>query len=740
MTEQQLENLLQDMSLEEKIGQLLQLTGDFFAGEGLATGPMEQMQLSEEQVKLTGSILSTVGAKRLRSVQDSFQKSHPHHIPLLFMADVINGYRTVFPIPIAQGCAFSPELAKEMARISAKESARAGIHVTFSPMVDLVRDPRWGRVLESTGEDPYLNGLYAKAMVEGYQGKDFGEQDRVCACIKHFAAYGAPTGGREYNQVELSERSLYEEYLPAYQEGIQAGAGMVMTSFNTLGRIPCTGNAELMQGLLREKWGFDGVLISDWAAIRELIEHSIAEDEAQAAYLASKAGVDIDMVTNIYSNHLAKLVREKQVPEAWVDASVRRILTLKNKLGLFENPYKDADEVYDTMDEPEPAHRTFAREAIPETVVLLKNDDFLPLNKKKTKACSQVAFIGPYMEEQGVCGAWSLFYDPEENITLAKALAECDLEIAAPVAKGCSTLAPGQRLLGFQKPVVNEETMEQQAKYLEEAVRLAKESQKVILALGECNQMSGEGAARTEITIPEHQMELFRQVHAVNENVAVICFSGRPLDLREISAKAKAVLQVWFPGSEAGHGIMDVIFGDTSPSGRLAMSFPYNVGQVPVYYRELHTGRRATAQENRFCSRYIDAPNEPLYCFGYGLDYTTYAYEQLQLSKQQIKPQEELTVSVKVTNTGTRAGKEVVQLYLRDVTGSVARPVRQLVAFEKVALKAGETKQVSFTITYDMLKFYDSKMQYVAEPGKFEVYAGGDSRASLMEAFTLLSK
>lgn len=737
MKDQQILELLQDMTLEEKIGQMLQLTGNFFSDQGLATGPMQDMNLTEDQVKCTGSILSTVGAARLRALQDNYMKDQPHHIPMVFMADVINGYRTVFPIPLAQGCSFRPELLEEMAQAAAKEAARAGLHVTFSPMVDLVRDARWGRVMESTGEDVYLNACYSKALVRGYQGESFGEKDRISACVKHFAGYGAPMAGRDYNQVELSERTLREEYLPAYKAGVDAGTGMMMTSFNTLGRVPSTGNRYLMQDILREEWGFDGVLISDWAAIQELIFHGVAADDKEAAYLGIQAGVDIDMVTNMYANNLKTLVEEGRVSEEMIDACVLRILRFKNKLGLFENPYKDADEAYDETQTPDSEHLALARRALPETFVLLKNDGILPLPAEETETCRKIAFVGPFVTEDRVCGAWSLFYKMEENVTLEQALAEREKGVPYTVSRGCPTLAPMQHMLGFTGAVDDTCTEEEQEKWMQEAVLAAADADIVVMALGEHHQWTGEGASRTEITLPEHHLELFRRVHAVNRNIALVNFSGRPLDLREVSAKARAVLQVWYPGTETGHALADVLFGDAAPSGRLSMSFPYNVGQVPVYYSEMHTGRLFTDPENRFCSRYLDAPNKPLYVFGYGLDYTDYRYENLRISADKMTAGETLTVSVDVTNVGDRDGVEVVQMYVQDMVGTVTRPMRELKGFEKIAIKKGETKTVSFEIDETMLRFYDINMNYCSEPGTFTVYVGRDSNAEQSCSFTL---
>ncbi len=740
MRDEKILALLQDMSLEEKIGQLLQLTGNFFDGEGLATGPMEDMGLSEEQVHNTGSVLSTVGAAKIRNIQTEYLKHQKHQIPMMFMADIINGLRTVFPIPLAQGCSFNPAIVEKMAEVAARESARSGLHVTFSPMVDLVRDARWGRVMESTGEDVCLNVAMGKAMIQGYQGKGIGEKDRVSSCVKHFAGYGAPIAGRDYNTVEVSERSFAEDYMPAYKACVDADARMFMTSFNTLGRVPSSGNKELMQDILRKEWGFDSILISDWMAVKELVYHGVADGDAGAAFLGMQAGVDVDMMSNVYINQLKKLIEDGKVPMEWVDSAVLRILRFKNELGLFENPFKDADEAFDETADIAPEHRMIARMAAPETFVLLKNEDqILPLSKEGREGQRSIAFVGPYMTEKKVCGAWSLFYKLEENVTLYEGLQDMKLSIPYTVSRGCGTLAVGEELSGLQGANENTLTKEEAQKLLLEAVENAKAADVVVMAIGEHKDYTGEGGSKTEITIPEHQMELFRKVYEVNKNIVVVNFSGRPLDLREVNKKAKAILQVWFPGTETGHAVMDVLFGDRNPGGRLSMSFPYNVGQVPVYYSELHTGRPYyEGSNNRFCSRYLDAPNKPLFVFGYGLDYTTFKYENLTISNGTKKAGEELRVSVDVTNTGDRDGQEVVQMYIQDVLGCVARPVRELKAFEKIGLKKGEKKTVTFTITDDMLKFYDLDMNYTTEPGTFKVYVGSDSNANDTVEFELI--
>lgn len=741
MEEQKLQELLEDMSLDEKVNQLVQLHGRFYdpqAETGCATGPIEEMGLCEEQVWEAGSILTTVGAANLKRIQKKYMEHQPHHIPLLFMADVINGYRTIFPIPLAQGCSFDPALVEELAAAAAKESARTGLHVTFSPMVDLVRDARWGRVMESTGEDPYLNCRMAEAMVRGYQGEDVSKKDKIAACIKHFAGYGAPVGGRDYNQVELSERTLREDYLPAYEAGVKAGAETIMTSFNTLGRIPSSANKALLQDILREEWGFEGVVISDWGAVWELVEHGMAADKDEAVCLAMDAGVDIDMMTEVYANHLKQLVEQGKVPTEQLDKAVYRILRLKNRLGLFENPYKDADEAYDEQKEIEPAHRKLAREAAAKSFVLLENDGILPLPMEAGDECDSIAFVGPFVDHRQICGSWSLFKKVEDCVTLQEGIEAKKLSVPVTFAKGCEVLAFGEEVGGFRGSFANEKTKEELAQMEEEALEAARRAGIVVIAMGEHHEYSGEGASRTYIGISEHQLQLFDKIYAINPNIVAVTFSGRPLDLRAIRGKARAILHVWMPGTEGGNAIADVLFGDRIPEGKLAMSFPYNVGQVPVYYNELHTGRPRPEGDNppRCVSAYRDAPNKPLFVFGYGLSYTTFDYSEISLDRTFLKKGETLLASVTVTNTGERTGTETVQLYLHDVAASVARPVRELKGFQKVTLAPGESRKVSFGIREEMLRFYTRTMDYASEPGVFEIFIGGDSETKNRAGFT----
>lgn len=709
--------LLEDMSLDEKINQLFQAHASFYEDQGIATGPITEQGFSEQSVEQAGSVLSVVGAAKIKQIQDRHMQKHPHQIPLLFMADIINGYKTIFPIPLAQGAAFNPDVAKMGAEVAAMEAAAAGLHVTFSPMLDLVRDARWGRVMESNGEDPYLNSTYAKALIEGYQGQNAGAPGKIGACVKHFAAYGAPTAGREYNNVELSERTLRDDYLPAYEAAVKAGALLVMTSFNTLNRIPSTANKWLMRQILRGEMGFDGVLISDWAAIEEVMNHNLAKDRKEAAKLAIEAGTDIDMMTTCYTNYLKELITEGEVSEKLLDEAVLRVLELKNKLGLFENPYKDADEEAEKRFLLCEEHRQKARQAACETFVLLENDGILPLQKKE-----KVAFIGPYAEEKGMLGAWSIFGDKEDAVSIREGIEVKNVQ--AIFEKGSDILGPFDVLPGIHKASTAVEDMQKADAMIEQAVKAAQTAEKVVLCLGEHTNHSGEGSSRANITIPEIQRTLLRKVAEANSNIVVVLFTGRPLELREVKALAKAVLVVWMPGSEGGNAISDVLYGNVVPSGKLSMSFPYSVGQVPVFYNQFQTGRfyDGSQPENRFVSRYLDIPNEPLYPFGYGLSYSEFQYGEIELQQK-----DNIQVSVNVKNIGKVKAAEVVQMYIRDDKGSVVRPVRELKGYQKIWLEPGEEREVSFVITEDMLKFHDINMDYKAEPGSFTVYVGGDS-------------
>lgn len=730
MTQNDLKNLLDDMSLEEKVGQLVQVTIQTLGEDGIITGPTGTMALSEQEKGMVGSMLGACGAELLAEIQKKQMAKQPHHIPMLFMRDVINGHETIFPIPLALGCTFRPELAENAARIAAKEAAASGVHVTFAPMLDLVRDARWGRVMESTGEDPYLNSLMGQAMVRGFQGDDLKREGSLAACLKHFAGYGAPEGGRDYDNVELSERTLREDYLPAYHAAADAGCRMAMSAFHTLDRIPASGNKRLLRGILREEMGFEGVVISDYSAVDEMVNHGIAEDSREAARLAIEAGVDIDMVSCAYVRHLADLVRAGEVPMALVDEAVMRVLTLKNDLGLFENPCKDASPEREKKLFCCGEHRNAARQAAQASFVLLKNENILPLNVGKS-----LAVIGPYAQNQRIHGSWSFPQDVGKTVTVEQGILRIQPEDVR-CCTGSFLVDPGSRT---RYGVIEKYDPVQADAWLEEAVEAAKSAETVLMCLGEHLAQSGECASRVSLEIPRVQQELLRRVHEVNDNIVIVLFCGRPLETKELLKYAKALLVAWLPGTEGGSAIADMLFGVTSPEGRLTMSFPRSTGQEPLYYNHLMTGRpNRSGTDIGYVNGYIDEDIRPQFPFGYGLTYTRFHYSPVKLSSHEMRAQDTLTASVTIKNMGDRAGTETVQLYLRDVAGSVARPVRMLRGFEKVTLQPGEERTVSFAITEPMLRFYDSRMRYTSEPGKFEVFIGPDSAAPESAAFRLL--
>ena len=734
MTEEKLMALLKDMSLKEKIGQMMQLDVSCFKNEGPVTGSEVDQGISGEDLTLAGSILGAIGAQEIKGLQKRCMEKQPHHIPVVFMADIINGYKTIFPIPLALGCTFSQEDARTAGDVMARESAADGLHVTFAPMVDLVRDARWGRVMESTGEDPYLNSRMAEATVRGIQGEGEHYEGHLGACTKHFAAYGAPTAGKEYNNVELSERTLREDYLPAYQAAVDAGSAMMMTSFNTLDRIPATGNQWLMRKILREEMGFEGVLVSDYNAIGELMTHGVAEDKKEAARQALEAGTDLDMMSGCYMSSLEELVKEGTIREELIDEAVLRILKLKNKLGLFEDPYRGLEGQSGIREIFTEENRAKARKAAGDSMVLLENQEgFLPLKKQE-----KVAFIGPYAEDKHILGAWSFFGDIEQAVTCRQGIEEKGAR--AVFEKGCGMVNPGQTLYGFRYNMTGTESREETEALIEKAAKTAAECDKVVLLIGEAPIQTGEGASRGDITIPEVQKKLLDAVTKANKNTGAVVFAGRPLDLREVREKTKAILYAWMPGTEGGHAVADILYGDVEPQGRLSMSLPWSVGQVPVFYGELSTGRHIEDGEwveNRFLSRYSDMPNQPLYPFGYGLGYTEFSYSEVKLDKEEICMGESLQVSITVKNTGRRRGTETVQLYVTDKVGSVARPMRQLKGFTKLTLEPGESKDAVFTLTSEDLKFYTRSMEYKAEPGDFIVWAGADSRTKNGKQFKL---
>ncbi|MFD0960661.1 glycoside hydrolase family 3 N-terminal domain-containing protein [Paenibacillus chungangensis] len=722
MREQQLQSLLQEMTLEEKVAQLLQLAPAFFEGagsEGQITGPLQGMGVSKEEVHAAGSVLGIGGAEEAIAIQEAHMRNHRLSIPLATMADVIHGYRTIFPVPLAMGCSWSPELVEQSAAIAAKEASVSGIHVTFSPMADLTRDPRWGRVMESTGEDPWLNSLYARAFVRGYQGGQDGDlsQDkhRLAACIKHFAAYGAAEGGRDYNTVDMSEWMRREFYMPAYLAALEEGCEMVMTAFNTVDGIPATGNRRLMREMLREEWGFDGVLISDWGAVKEMIPHGVATDERECAYKAIQAGVDIEMMSPCYIRHLQELVESGEVAESLVDEAVLRILKLKNRLGLFEQPHRGADPEAERRIVFSDEHRQAAQQLAAKSCVLLKNEDVLPLDK-----AHRVALIGPFAESHDVLGPWSCMGVREDAVTLSEGMAAIAASHGMLESVPCSL----EHITEAEK---------------ERAIEAARRAEVIVLALGEGSEMSGEAGCRADIALPSAQLELLRKLKELGKPIVVVLFNGRPLDLRVVDEEADAILEAWYPGSNGGAAVAGLLYGLDNPSGKLVMSFPYAVGQVPVYYNCFNTGRPQNAPDaqERYVSQYLDIPNEPLFPFGYGLSYTTFQYAQATLSDERLSMDGKLELAVSVTNTGVLAGEEIVQLYIRDVVGEAVRPLRELKGYRKVKLQPGETCHVSFDITEDMLRYHHPDLQFGSDPGQFMAFVGPNSRDVQALAFIL---
>ncbi|PZT54301.1 glycoside hydrolase family 3 N-terminal domain-containing protein [Paenibacillus silvae] len=721
MNNQQLMDLVNQMTLEEKVAQLLQLTANFYEGtdtQGQITGPMEEMGITEQSVNASGSILGLSGAQAIMDVQQAYLKKSRLGIPLLFMADVVHGFKTIFPIPLAIGCSWDLELAEKSAEIAARESAVSGLHVTFAPMVDLVRDPRWGRVMETTGEDPYLNSLFAAAFVRGYQGDNLTEEvDRLAACVKHFAAYGAAEGGRDYNTVDMSERQLREYYLPAYKAALDAGVEMVMTSFNTVDGIPASGNEKLMRGILRDEWGFDGVLISDWASIREMIAHGAAEDDREAAYRAIRAGVDMEMMTPCYVNHLPELIQKGEVDEGLVNEAVLRILQLKDKLGLFDNPFRAADPEREREIVFSKEHREVSRELAAKSAVLLKNEaQVLPLQPD-----ANVALIGPFAQSEDILGWWACEGVKADAVKLGTALQE-------RLPQGTVRTAQGSD--------VHTITEEQIAAALE----AAQQSDVIVLALGEDSEMSGEAGSRTDIRLPAAQLQLVQALKATGKPIASVIFNGRPLDLHGVVHESHAVLEAWFPGSEGGAAIADVLTGAVNPSGRLTMSFPQSVGQVPVYYNHFNTGRPINPDntENRYVSMYLDSVNEPLFPFGYGLSYTSFVYGEVEVSAEEMTASNPLTVQVSVTNTGDRHGVETVQLYVRDVSGDVVRPMRELKDYVKLSLAPGESGTATFTLSETQLRYHHADLGYRSDRGEFRIMVGPNSSDTQSRTFKLV--
>lgn len=731
--------LLNKMTIEEKIGQMVQIGGDVFLSDdtnGMLTGPLKNSHLSKKMIYHVGSVLNIIGAEKVKKVQDEYLSKSRLKIPLLFMDDIINGYKIAFPIPIAQGCSWNTKAIQKMTEISSMESSIAGANVNFSPMVDLSRDARWGRVMESIGgEDPLLGEIYAKTVVKAYQGKNLSEIGKIASCVKHIAAYGAVEAGRDYNTVDMSEREFRQYYLPAYKAAIEAGAEMLMTSFNILNGIPSTVNQWLIQEVIRKELGFKGIIISDYGAIEETIAHGYSANEKAAAKNAINAGVDIDMMSGIYANYLKDLYLENQEIENKVNESVLRILTLKNKLGLFENPYGNTNEVKENTYLMNSKNLEKAKELTQETFVLLKNKNrVLPLKTNK-----KIALIGPYIDNVGITGSWSMFSDRTKNGTILDIFKE-KMANQVVYAKGCEILRQEEinKILSADglPTVYIEEEIQKEQNMITSAMQTAKKADVIVLALGEHYRQTGEACSRSNISLPENQIQLINKLYALSKPMVLILFNGRPVQLSTIEEKLDAILEVWFPGTTGAKAITEMILGENNPSGKLTMSFPQNVGQCPVYYNHYNTGR-PHHKNLRYVSRYQDIPTESFYPFGYGLSYCDFKYTELYLNKHKMNKNETITVSVKIENQSDYAGYEVIQLYIQDLYGSVVRPVKELKAFKKEYFKPHEIKYVDFDIDIHMLKFWNEKLEFVAESGEFKVFVGGDSVNVLEDKFEL---
>ena len=712
--------LLSRMTLEEKVGQLVQSNaGQFIRNDLEITGPDGETVPAEELNRVVGSVLTFEDAAQAKALQDQHMAADRNRIPLLLMLDVIHGLRTTYPIPLAMGCSFDDALTAECAEIARREASACGVHVTFNPMVDTARDARWGRILETYSEEPLLNCRMGAAIVRTTQGQNLADPENVACCVKHYAAYGAPEGGRDYNTVELSERLLREAYLPAYKACLDAGARLIMPSFNALNGIPSVANPWLMNRVLRGEWGFDGVVISDYNAVMELVPHGVAESLRDAVRKAMEAGCDIDMVSNAYYRHLADLVREGTVPEAVLDAAVLRVLQLKNDLGLFENPYHGASEEREREVYLCPAHREVARRAAEESAVLLKNEGILPLSRE----LKRIALIGPFAEETRLNGFWSRPGAERYTVTLPEGIRALLPEAELILERGC-----GAELGDLDRSV------------LDRAAAAAARADAVILTLGEPENDSGEGRSRAELTLPGVQQELAERVIAANPRTAVVLFNGRPLVLTALEKIAPALLEMWYPGTEAGNALARLLWGEANPCGKLSAGLPRAVGQLPMPYNRMNTGRPKPGPDDQavpFTSCYLDTPNLPLYSFGYGLSYTRFVYESLTLDRDRMSKEDTLRVTVTLRNDGDRAGKEVVQLYLRDLAASVVRPVQQLIDYQKVMLEPGERKEVHFEVTEKQLRFWNFDCEYVSEPGTFELSCGWADHLLETKRFTL---
>ncbi len=695
------------MTLEEKLGQLQQLDG-----EGNGNFRPEHLDLIRKG--LLGSTLNVRGAQRTNQLQHVAMNDSRLKIPVLFGFDVIHGYRTIFPIPLAEASSWDPASAERSTSIAAQEARDSGVRWTFAPMLDIARDPRWGRITEGAGEDPFLGAAFARARVRGFQGADYSAPDKILACAKHWVGYGATEGGRDYNTTDMSEDTLREIYFPPFKAAVDAGVGTVMSAFNDLNGVPASANPFTLTKVLRGEWKFDGFVVSDYTSVKELINHGLAADDPDAARLALNAGVDMEMVSRLFNQHGSQLLKEGKVSQATIDEAARRILRIKFRLGLFEHPY--TDEAREKGSLLTASNRAAARAIADRSMVLLKNErESLPLNK----ALHSIAIIGPLADDhRSPLGWWSGDGKPEDTVTpLAGIRAKVAPATQVSYAKGCDT--QGDSTEGFA-----------------EAVAIARDSDVAIVFVGESAEMVGEAASKSSLDLTGRQMDLVKAVHATGKPTIVVLINGRPLTVGWIFENTPAVLEAWMGGTEAGNAIADVLFGDVNPSGKLPVTFPRTVGQVPIYYNHMNTGRPPEAN-NRYTSKYLDVPWTPQFPFGYGLSYTRFKITNLQLSAQRISATGRLTASVEVENVGKRSGDEVVQLYIRDVAASMTRPVKELKGFQRLTLQPGEKKRVEFLLTGAELGFWNRELRFTVEPGKFEVMVGANSEELLEATFTI---
>jgi beta-glucosidase len=717
-------DLMNKMTVEEKIGQLnLTTAGGFVTGN--AVNEMAHQKLQKGQI---GGMLNASSLSSMRAFMDIAVKESPHHIPLLFGMDVIHGYQTVFPIPLAMSCLWDMALVEKSARIAAQEATANGIAWTYSPMVDIARDPRWGRIAEGAGEDPWLGSQVAKALVKGYQGNDLSLDNTMMACVKHFALYGAVEAGRDYNTVDMSKVTMYNDYLPPYKAAVEAGAGSIMTSFNVVDNIPSSGNHWLLTELLRNQWGFKGFVVTDYTAINEMINHGMGDLQTVSA-LALKAGTDMDMVGEGFLATLKKSLDEGKITVNDINLACRRVLEAKFKLGLFTDPYHYMNEERAKKDLMTPENLKAAREIATRSMVLLKNDkQILPLKKSGT-----IAVIGPLGDsKKDMIGTWAIAGNQDKISTIVEGLRNIGGNSVTVLYSKGSELTDNPLLLKSDSPLSpdqknSSETVTSPEQLLKEALQTAKKADVIVAVLGEPSAWSGEASSMSDIGIQKVQQNLLKALLGTGKTVVLVLINGRPMTLPWENANVSAILEAWAGGTEAGNAVANILFGDYNPSGKLTTTFPISVGQIPLYYNHKNTGRPMDSN-NKFTSKYLDISNDPLYPFGYGLSYTTFEYGDIKLSKSKLKGDEKLTASVTLTNTGKVAGEEVVQLYIQDPAASISRPVKELKNFKKVLLQPGEKKDINIEITTNDLKFYNSDLKYDWEPGDFIIYIGSNSR------------